>query len=279
MMASWTRGSHRMPLLPGARTAALLRPAPTILAATRQLSSGGGNGQRRETLLEKNDRLREASEANLEKSRKALIEDMGSRNQEMSSLREVIREKVITLHKPPQALYSQQGAFRFPAIQAQSLAGDEVNLSTSSGGLFSNNKWTLLGCASSNFAQQMVDSWLDSATPLLTMKAADEDEPRLQVRWLSFVEGRLMSWLRRPLMASMRSSVPKDRHSTFLCNFAVDTVDVRKALLMQNKYLGYVCLVDPKGVVRWHVHGNELPNEQELSHLTKLMKRGLTEAR
>ena len=86
----------------------------------------------------------------------------------------------------------------------------------------------------------MVDSWLDSATPLLTMKAADEDEPRLQVRWLSFVEGHLMSWLRRPLMASMRSSVPKDRHSTFLCNFAVDTVDVRKALLMQNKYLGHI---------------------------------------
>ena len=148
MMASWTGGSHRMPLLPGARTAALLRPAPTILAATRQLSSGGGNGQRR-TL--RRDRLRGRGQP--EKSGKALIEDMGSRNQEMSSLREVIREESSRC-KPPQALYSQQGAFRFPA-PAQSLAGDEVNLSTSSSGLFSNNKWTRLGAQ----AQTLRSRW------------------------------------------------------------------------------------------------------------------------
>ena len=44
---------------------------------------------------------------------------------------------------------------------------------------------------------------------------------------------------------------------------------------MQNRYLGYVCLVDPDGVVRWHVHGNELPAEAELAAFGSLVQKAI----
>jgi hypothetical protein len=288
-----------------ARPGALARPARSALhlagPTSRMLATGGP--AKRETLLEKNERLREASEANLEKSRQTLISDVGTRNQEMGSLREVIREKAVTLHPPPAALYSQAKAFRFPELTAQSLLGGDVSISSQGDGLFATGKWTVLGCAGSNFSQPMVDGWLESLAPLLpdsaaapaaaaaeraSASAADEGSPSredgaeaasaasllpLQVRWLSFVEGRVLSWIARPLMMSMRASVPRERHERFLCHFAVDTVEVRKVLLMQNRYLGYVCLVDPQGVVRWHVHGNELPSEQEASRFRALVRK------
>lgn len=185
------------------------------------------------------------------------IEDVGNRNEDMSALREAVREKMVTLHPPPAALYSHAQGFRFPGVQTTSLAGDEVALSGSGSGLFA-GRWTLLGCAGSSYAQPMVDAWLEAA------------EADVQRQWLSLLEGRVLSWFQRPLLTMMRRSVPAERHTVFCCHFG-DAREVRRALQMQNKYLGYVCLVDPKGVVRWHVHGSEVPSEREVGALRSLL--------
>lgn len=239
---------------------------------------GGSSKKRSESLFERNDRLREASETKLSESRQRLMDDVATRQQDMTSLREVIREKSVTLHAAPNSLYSQKTAFRFPEMQAESLAGDTVSLSTRGGGFF-DGKWTVLGCTGSNFAAPMVDGWLTSIGESSAATATDGPEspssaamiPNVQVRWLSFVEGMLLSWFRRPLLVSMRRSVPSDRHESFLCHFG-DSDAARKVLLMQNRYLGYVCVVDPQGVVRWHVHGNEVPGAKDLATLNGILR-------
>ena len=187
----------------------------------------------------------------------------------MGSLREVIKEKSVTLHPPAASLYSTALAFRFPEVTATSLAGEEVSVGPAAGGLFE-NRWTLLGCAGSNFAKSMVDTWMEAAAaPELVASAAEAGRVGLQTSWLSLVEGTLLSWLRRPLLLSMRSSVPAERHTRFLCTFG-QMEQVRRTLQMQNKYLGYVCLVDPQGIVRWHVHGNEVPSDTQVRDLCLL---------
>ena len=212
-----------------------------------------------ETLAEKNARLEARSEEILAESRKKLLEDT-KRRADLGALRQVLHEKNITEHPPPAAFYTQADAFRFPELAATSLAGEEVTLGAgAAGGLFA-DKWTLLGCANSSFAMTMVDEWLLGVED----RAAS---PLLQARWLSLVEGVALSWLQRPLLASMRGSVPAARHDRFLCRFDRDATDLRKSLQMTNRYLGYVCLVDTKGLVRWHVHGNEVPSEEDLTTL------------
>ena len=108
-----------------------------------------------------NTRLREKSEEKLTETRQKLMDDAGARQQDMSSLREVIRDS-LTLHSPPKSMYSQSNAFRFPSMSTVSLTGDEVELKKD--GLFSEDQWTLLGLSGNQLAQPMVDSWLESAS-------------------------------------------------------------------------------------------------------------------
>jgi hypothetical protein len=135
--------------------------AARLVFAPRRLLSAPQGAPASETLAEKNRRLREKSEENLTQSRQRLMEDMSKRNEDMAALREVIHEKTVTLHPPPAALYSQASAFRFPQLEATSLAGDTVILDDN---LFA-GKWTLFGCAGSRFAQPMVDGWMDGIHP------------------------------------------------------------------------------------------------------------------
>ena len=239
--------------------------AARLVFAPRRLLSAPQGAPASETLAEKNRRLREKSEENLTQSRQRLMEDMSKRNEDMAALREVIHEKTVTLHPPPAALYSQASAFRFPQLEATSLAGDTVILDDN---LFA-GKWTLFGCAGSRFAQPMVDGWMDGIATALAMSPAPPT--RLELRWLSLVEGSLLNWFRRPLLMTMRRAVPAARHGAFLCHFG-DSSAPRRRLQMQNRYLGLVCLVDGRGIIRWHVHGSEVPSEPMVSDLMEMVQ-------
>ena len=50
---------------------------------------------------------------------------------------------------------------------------------------------------------------------------------------------------------------------------------------MENSYLGYVCLVDRTGTVRWHVHSNEPPTDEQVASLAALVvaQQGVADAR
>jgi len=231
----------------------------------------------RTRLLERNAAWRERSEAALNESRSNLETDIRSHSGGMNEIRNVIREATVVIQPPPVALYDSTSAFYFPELEVCSLGGETVHLkaggSSYGRGLFV-ERWTLLGCSGSHFSQAVVDEWLLGSSDLGNQDEHSTLKPDLQVLWLSMVEGAVLSWLRRPLLASMRASVPVERHNSFLCYFG-DSQKVRKRMKMDNRFLGYMCLVDPKGAVRWHIHGNKSPTPDELAALRALILRAM----
>jgi ATPase complex subunit ATP10 len=173
-----------------------------------------------------------------------------------------MREKTLTVHAPPARLYSAKRAFSFPFVEARALTGDAARLAAD--GVFA-SRLTLLGCSGSRMAQPMVDGWLDGV-----LSAASAAGPALQTVRLSLVEGGALTWFERPLLWTMRATVPREQHASFFAHFG-NAEPVRRQLRMENRYLGYVCLVDRAGTVRWHVHSNEPPSEEQVQGLAALV--------
>jgi hypothetical protein len=186
----------------------------------------------------------------------------------MGDLREVFHAAALTLHPPPDALYTHTTAYRFPPMETTSLLNEASRLDVphAFGG-----RWTLLGCAGSNFAQPMVDGWLTGVAGALQERGGAAADA-LQLRWLSLIERAALGWFARPLLATMRMSIPAERHAAFSCRFG-ETTDLRADMQMPNRYLGFVCLIDGAGLVRWHVHGNEEPTGEQISALARLLER------
>ena len=113
-------------------------------------------------------------------------------------------------------------------------------------------------------AEPMVNGWLDGVT------AATEAVPAMQTVRLSLIEATALTWLQRPLLWSIRATVPAEQHGSFYCHFGKAGA-LKRQLRMENSYLGYVCLVDRTGTVRWHVHSNEPPTDEQVASLAALV--------
>ena len=237
--------------------------APPRAVARRQLSLW----QRvRDSMNERSERYREASESHLERTRSSLQKDIKTHESAFKELGGVIRKDRHTVRGPAAALGSPSEAFAFPTLQGHSLAGEEVSLSAD--GLF-HRQLTLLGCCGSQHGQEMVDGWLEGLSAALV----PQGPPALPVRtvWLSLVDSPGFSWVRMVLVGSMRMSVPKERHDSFVVHFG-DSGEMRRRLQMENRHLGYVALVDSQARVRWHVHGSETPTDEEVAALARLIE-------
>jgi len=70
---------------------------------------------------------------------------------------------------------------------------------------------------------------------------------------------------RRPAQPGRPDSLPPA--------FVLFSVELRHKLRFENRFLGYVCVVDEEGVVRWHVHSNEKPTPKQIEALRKLLVR------
>merc|ERR1740130_2218576 len=209
-------------------------------------------------LKEKNAAFRETSEAAHDKSLNKLNTDWKEHGTGVNAIRNIIRYSDDIRQAAPRALHSTEEAFVFPEMKAVRLNGVDVTLSA--GDMFG-NRLTLLGCSGSRFGQPMVDAWLSGADERDTPEAAPTLP--LQVLRLSLLESTFLSWMKTPLLASMRSGVPQEHRDAFLCCFgSVHTA--RQKMRMTNQYLGYVCLVDGGGVVRWHVHSSDVPTADEI---------------
>lgn len=187
--------------------------------------------------------------------------DFEARQQKLDAWRDIIRDEVKTLHPPPARLYSAKRAFSFPSVEAVGLDGQPARLAAD--GLFA-TRLTLLGVSGSRFSEAMVESWLGG------VESATRELPTMQTLRLSLVEGAALGWLQRPLLWTMRAGVPAERRGTFYCHFG-DADPVRQQLRMENRFLGYVCVVDSAATVRWHVHSSEEPADKDVSRLASLL--------
>uniref|UniRef100_A0A7S4B1J0 Uncharacterized protein n=2 Tax=Chrysotila carterae TaxID=13221 RepID=A0A7S4B1J0_CHRCT len=147
-----------------------------------------------------------------------------------------------------------------------SLKGEKVHLSAEK---HFKDKVTLVSCIGSRFSQRMVDAWLNG---MMSADIPETDRPS-QVVWLNFAEGPLfyIGIFRRMLLISARYQFSTEKQACTLYHFG-NSLQVRQRLGMTNRYLGYVCAVDSQGIVRWHVHAMDPPEQEELAALGKLIR-------
>eukprot|EP00897_Mesotaenium_endlicherianum_P000534 jgi/Mesen1/10481/ME000083S09988 len=153
------------------------------------------------------------------------------------------------------------GAVRVPELRAYTPQGSSVVLpprpqAPSSG---SSNAVTLVCFAFRASAQPMVESW---SAPFAAHFAAD---PAAAVFEVSMVESWVLSLapVRALLLRSMASRPVHDKR-TVVYSFG-DTWNLRNALQMRNRLVGYAYLVDRQGRVRWRASG--AASSEEIQHM------------
>ena len=207
-----------------------------------------------------------AANAHLTRPRWHRNQDWKKHNARTKAIRDIIRDEDAG-GAAPTTLHKTEDAFYFPELQATRLDGGDASLSVA--GLLG-GQLTLLGCSGSRFGQRMVDGWLDGGAGDGAGDGAAASA--VQVLRLSLVETSALAWMRTPLLASIRMATPEEQHASFLCLFG-EAAAARKQMRMTNGFLGYVCLVDAAGVVRWHVHSSEVPGDDDVRMLRGLVGR------
>ncbi|KAL1507141.1 hypothetical protein AB1Y20_007994 [Prymnesium parvum] len=191
--------------------------------------------------------------------------DLSEHRESIRDLKGLLKQKTVIVHAPPSSLFSSTASIPFPAFECEPLVGERATLLKVFG-----DGITLLGCAGSKFSQEMVDSWLLGTRAAM---ATGDGASELNIVWLSLVDSFALGFLRRPLMAAMRMSVPPERQSLFYTYFG-DSTQIRTQLKMENKFLGYVCVID-RGLVRWIAHSNEIPTDKDVQALSSLLLRAM----
>jgi hypothetical protein len=114
--------------------------------------------------------------------------------------------------------------------------------------------------------------------PIIANGGVDNDAR--QMVELSLVDNGPLTWLVKPmLLPSIRSAIPPDRHKHFLCLFG-DSLDLRKALKVHNRFAGFVYVVDPTGAIAWHTAGHRKTavSDADLDLVRTLLTRAATRA-
>ena len=193
-------------------------------------------------------------------------QDYKQHRQRISQFRDALHNQMDqhTAHPPPKSPYTQN-AFPFPAICPLTLQGESCQLAANS---VLAGKLTLLGCSGARFSETMINSWLDGVNAVWQDTASRDND--LQVLRLSLMDAKY-SWLSSVMLASMRWSISKDQQDSFLVYFG-DFLQLQEKIGMINRFLGYVCLIDERGLIRWHVHSSRSPTEEEVSALIEIIR-------
>jgi hypothetical protein len=149
--------------------------------------------------------------------------------------------------EPPQASRGVIGS-KFPALTAESLAGDAVTLPDSLQG-----RVALVVMSFKRDSQSQNDSWLGPFEKEFGQKQGFffYEVPMIRRRFVFMA----------PLIDSgMRAAIPNEKHKNVV-TFYGDVEPYKQALKIQDIYLGYAFLLDRQGVIRWQGQGMAKPED------------------
>ncbi|BGP15963.1 hypothetical protein JCM10213_004778 [Rhodosporidiobolus nylandii] len=152
----------------------------------------------------------------------------------------------------PKTLIREDLSLYFPDIEGTSLATKEKVHTTN---LFE-GKVSLVAFSSVRASEEHVNSFVRPA--LSDMK----DEPDFQYVYINLQENPLKSFLVSMFISSLRKTVPKEYHSTYLLSHQ-SLEYLRGPLGMENQHVGSVFLVDWNGKIRWAGCGWATVEEEE----------------
>ncbi len=131
----------------------------------------------------------------------------------------------------------------FPKMQGRSLAGSDVAFPDAALG-----RIALISVAFERHAQGMLDSWSE---PFVQKFGGDEAYVAYELPIIDAFWPRLISF---SIDAGMRSGIPRERHP-YVVTYYGDSTDLRQALGISDRSLGYAYLLDRHGVIRWAGNG------------------------
>jgi hypothetical protein len=154
--------------------------------------------------------------------------------------------------------YSQEGkqtstsiiGLKFPTLTADSLAGNPVTLPVSARG-----KVALIIMSFKREAQSQNDSWLEPFDREFGKKEGYffYEVPMIRRRYM------FMSWM---IDSGMRAAIPTEKHRNVV-TFYGDVEPYKKALKIEDIYLGYAFLLDKQGMIRWQGQGIAKPQDSK----------------
>jgi hypothetical protein len=189
------------------------------------------------------------SEKRLAANREKLVADFNDHSARFKEIGQSIRLEGMETGFPAE-LIPRAGRFAVPtASPVIDLTSPEPRDFAPSG-IFK-DRVTLLGVSSSAHGREFVSKIVE---PLVAEGGVDDGSR--QVVELSLIDNGPLTWLVKPiLLPSIRSAIPPERRRHFLCLFG-DSLDVRRALKIQNRFAGYVYIVDRRAHVAWHAAGH-----------------------
>jgi hypothetical protein len=137
---------------------------------------------------------------------------------------------------------------KFPALTAESLAGDTVTLPDSVKG-----RVVMVVMSFKRDSQSQNDSWLGPFEKKFGQKQGFffYEIPMIRRRFVFMA----------PLIDSgMRAAIPNEKHKNVV-TFYGDVEPYKQALKIQDIYLGYAFLLDRQGVIRWQGQGMAKPED------------------
>jgi len=127
----------------------------------------------------------------------------------------------------------------FPEIHGHSLAGQQVTIPDAASG-----RIALILVAFERQAQGMLDSWNE---PFVQKFGGNEGYVTYELPIIDAFLPRMLSF---SIDAGMRSGIPKEKHP-YVVTYYGDSTELRQALDIRDRSLGYAYLLDRRGAIRW----------------------------
>jgi len=136
----------------------------------------------------------------------------------------------------------------FPALTADSLAGDTVTIPDPAKG-----KITLVVMSFKRDSQSQNDSWLG---PFENEFGKKQDYFFYEVPMIR----RRFVFMAPLIDSGMRSAIPDEKHKNVVTYYG-DVEPYKRALKIEDIYLGYAFLLDRRGIIRWQGQGLAKPGD------------------
>ncbi|KAG8464327.1 hypothetical protein KFE25_003390 [Diacronema lutheri] len=207
-------------------------------------------------------------------SRAKLVEDFNDHSARFREIGQTIREEGMETGLPSE-LIPRDGRFAAPSTPGVIDLVTPEPRDFSPSGIFK-GRITLLGVSASAHGREFVSKIVE---PII--EDGGVDTGARQVVELSLIDNGPLTWLVKPiLLPSVRAAIPAERRRHFLCLFG-DSLAVRNALRVHNRFAGFVYIVDRTGMVAWHAAGHRKTSvsETDVGLVRRLLEEAASEKR
>ncbi|KAJ5152042.1 hypothetical protein N7492_010337 [Penicillium capsulatum] len=169
-------------------------------------------------------------------------------------------------------VFKSEFAGYFPNLQGLTLASRKEPKDTTT---VLRGKISLVSLFSNRYADSHVETFLGTKNNPELANILEQEGQHAQRVYINVPDNRMLTWLVRMCMSSIQKSYPKEDHARYFLVRSGFNEQLKEAIGIMNKAVGYVYLVDADCRIRWAGSGNAQP--EELENLNTALKRLIAE--